>query len=91
MGIAEEIVQKIDNIFHSITLVYVTIIFYILLYVAFRKKMAASKSLQEHKTKQDRGRENKQPSVFEKFKGKENIFYRFKYFRRFYRHERLKH
>ena len=91
MGLIEEIVQKIDNIFHSITLVYVTIIFYILLYVAFRKKMAASKSLQEHKTKQDRGRENKQPSVFEKFKGKENIFYRFKYFRRFYRHERLKH
>ena len=50
MGLIEEIVQKIDNIFHSITLVYVTIIFYILLYVAFRKKMAASKSLQEHKT-----------------------------------------
>ena len=67
MGIAEEIVQKIDNIFHSITLVYVTIIFYILLYVAFRKKMAASKSLQEHKTKQDRGRENKQTGVERKF------------------------
>ena len=60
MSLTKEIVQKIDNIFHSITLVYVTIIFYILLYVAFRKKMAASKSLQEHKTKQDRGRENKQ-------------------------------
>ena len=67
MGIAEEIVQKIDNIFHSITLVYVTIIFYILLYVAFRKKMAASKSLQEHKTTQDRGRDNKQTGVERKF------------------------
>ena len=67
MGLAEEIVQKIDNIFHSITLVYVTIIFYILLYVAFRKKTAASKSLQEHKTTQDRGRDNKQTRVERKF------------------------
>ena len=67
MSLTEEIVQKIDNIFHSITLVYVTIIFYILLYVAFRKKMAASKSLQEHKTTQDRVRDNKQTGVVRKF------------------------
>ena len=67
MSLTEEIVQKIDNIFHSITLVYVTIIFYILLYVAFRKKMAASKSLQEHKTTQDRVRDNKQTGVERKF------------------------
>ena len=67
MGIAEEIVQKIDNIFHSITLVYVTIILYILLYIAFRKKMAASESLREDKTTNDRGRENKQTGVERKF------------------------
>ena len=39
--------RMIFIIFHSIVLIYLTIFFYILLYVAFKKKMAASRSLRE--------------------------------------------
>ncbi|XP_022805913.1 uncharacterized protein LOC111343040, partial [Stylophora pistillata] len=67
MGITEEIVQKIENIFHPITLSYVTIIFYVLLYIAFRKKMTASKSLREDKNTHDRGMDDKQTGVGRKF------------------------
>ena len=67
MGVPEEIQQKIDNIFHSITLIYVTIIFYVLLYIAFKKKMAASKSLREDKNTQDGGKNDRQTGVERKF------------------------
>ena len=67
IAITEEIVQKIDNIFHSITLSYVTIIVYVLLYIAFRKKMTASKSLREDKNTHGRGRDDKQTGVERKF------------------------
>ena len=67
MGVPRDMQQKIDNTFHSIALIYLTIIFYILLYVAFKKKMAASKSLREDRNKQDEGNDDRQTSVERKF------------------------
>ncbi|KAJ7353807.1 hypothetical protein OS493_032080 [Desmophyllum pertusum] len=67
MGVPKEIQQKIDNICHSIAMIYLTIVFYILLYIAFKKKMAASKSLREDGNTQDGGRNNRQTGVERKF------------------------
>ena len=67
IGVPRDIQQKIDNTFHSIALVYLTIIFHILLYIAFRKKMAASKSLQEDQNKQGERRNDRQTGVERKF------------------------
>ena len=67
MGVPIDIQQKIDNIFHSICLIYLTIIFYILLYIAFRKKMAASKSLREDSNRQDESKNERQTGVERKF------------------------
>ena len=67
MGVPKDIQQKIDNIFHSICLIYLTIIFYILLYIAFRKKMAASKSLREDSNRQDESKKERQTGVERKF------------------------
>ena len=67
MGVPRDIQQKIDNIFHSIALIYLTIIFYILLYIAFKKKMAASKSLREDRNKQEEGKNERQTGVERKF------------------------
>ncbi len=67
MGVPLDIAQKIDNTFHSISLIYLTIIFYILLYIAFKKKMAASKNLQEDSNRNDEGRHERQTGVERKF------------------------
>ena len=67
MGVPRDIQQKIDNTFHSIALIYLTIIFYILLYIAFKKKMAASKSLREDRNKQEEGQNERQTGVERKF------------------------
>ena len=68
IGVPEDIQQKIDNIFHSIFLTYLTIIIYILLFVAFKKKMDASRSLREDgKNTQDRGKDDRQMGVERKF------------------------
>ena len=67
MGVPRDIQQKIDNTFHSIALIYLTIIFYILLYIAFKKKMAASKSLREDRNKQEEGKNERQTGVERKF------------------------
>ena len=55
MGVPRDIQQKIDNAFHSIALIYLNAIFYILLYIAFKKKMAASKGLREDRNQQEEG------------------------------------
>ena len=49
IGVPINIQIKIDSIFHSLFLTYLIIIVYILLFIAFKKKMAASRSLQEDK------------------------------------------
>ena len=67
MGVPKDIQQKIDNTFHSIVLIYLTIIFYILLYIAFKKKMAASKSLREDRNKKEEGQNERQTGVERKF------------------------
>lgn len=67
MGVPTDIQQKIDNTFHSIALIYLTIIFYILLYIAFKKKMAASKSLREDRSKEEEGKNGRQTGVERKF------------------------
>ena len=67
MGVPRDIQQKIDNTFHSIALIYLTIIFYILLYIAFKKKMAASKSLREDRNMQEEGKNERQTGVERKF------------------------
>ena len=66
MGVPRDIQQKIDNTFHSIALIYLTIIFYILLYIAFKKEIAASKSLREDR-KQEDGQNERQTDVERKF------------------------
>ena len=53
--------------FHSIALIYLTIIFYILLYIAFKKKMAASKRLREDRITQEEGKNDRQTGVERKF------------------------
>lgn len=67
MGVASDVRRKIDSIFHSIVLVYLTIIVYILLYVAFKKKMAASRSLREGKDTSEGGKDGNQTGVERKF------------------------
>ena len=67
MGVPRDIQQKIDNTFHSIALIYLTIIFYILLYIAFKKKMAASKSLREDRNQQEEGQNVRQTGVERQF------------------------
>jgi len=67
MGVPRDIQQKIDNTFHSIALIYLTIFFYILLYIAFKKKMAASKSLREDRNTQEEGKNERQAGVERKF------------------------
>ena len=47
MGVHRDSLLKFDTIFHSIILTYLIIIFYILLFITFKKKAAASRSLQE--------------------------------------------
>ena len=66
-GVAIDIQRKIDNIFHSICLIYLTIIFYILLYIAFKKKMAASKSLREDNKTRNGCTNERQTGVERKF------------------------
>ena len=66
MGVPRDIQQKIDNTFHSIALIYLTIFFYILLYIAFKKKMAASRSLREDR-KQEEEKNERQTGVERKF------------------------
>ena len=67
MGIPRDIQQKLDNTFHSIALIYLNVIFYILLYIAFKKKMAASKSLQEDRNRQEEEKNQRQTGVERKF------------------------
>ncbi|XP_020606077.1 melanopsin-like [Orbicella faveolata] len=67
MGVPRDIQQKIDNTFHSIALIYLTIIFYILLYIAFKKKMAASKRLREDRSTQEEEKNDRQTGVERKF------------------------
>ncbi|KAL9960817.1 hypothetical protein ACROYT_G034322 [Oculina patagonica] len=67
MGVPRDIQQKIDNTFHSIALIYLTILIYILLYIAFKKKMAASRSLREDSNRNDEGRNERQTGVERKF------------------------
>ena len=67
MGVPKDILQKIDNTFHSIALIYLTIISYILLYIASKKKMASSKSLREDRNKQEEGKNERQTGVERKF------------------------
>ncbi|XP_078384594.1 melanopsin-A-like [Oculina patagonica] len=67
MGVSLDIQHKIDNIFHSISLIYLTIIFYALLYIAFKKKMAASKGLREENNMQNGNMNERQTGVERKF------------------------
>ena len=53
MGVPRDIHYKIDHICHSFIVIYLTIIFYILLHIAFKKKMAASKSLSDIELRND--------------------------------------
>ncbi|KAJ7353806.1 hypothetical protein OS493_032079 [Desmophyllum pertusum] len=65
MGVPTDIHQKCDIILHSIIMIYLTILFYILLYKAFKKKMAASENLREDNNVQNGG--NRQMAVQRKF------------------------
>ena len=47
LGVKEDTQRTVDNTFHSMVIVHLTIIFYILLYIAFKNKMEASYDLQE--------------------------------------------
>ena len=67
MGFPSDIQQKIDNIFHSIFLIYLTIFFYILLHIAFKNNMAESKNLREDSNTQDEGRNERPSGVERKF------------------------
>ncbi|KAJ7353808.1 hypothetical protein OS493_032081 [Desmophyllum pertusum] len=67
MGVPTDIHQKCDIILHSIVMVYLTILFYILLYKAFKKKMAASENLREDNNIQNGGKDNRQTAVQRKF------------------------
>jgi len=60
MGVQEYILLETDIFFHGMILMYVTVIFYILLYRAFRKKMATSEYLQKSSQVETKnGREQK--------------------------------
>ena len=67
MGVPKDIQRKIDNTLHSIVLIYLIIVVYILLFVAFKRKMAASRSLREDKNTRDRERDDRQMGVERKF------------------------
>ena len=67
MGVSEDAQQKIDNTFHSICLIYFTVIIYILLFIAFKKKMAASMSLREDKKTNDGSKDDRRTDVERKF------------------------
>ena len=56
MGVHRDSLLKFDTIFHSIILTYLIIIFYVLLFITFKKKAAASRSLQEDQRTESRGR-----------------------------------
>ncbi|XP_078384856.1 uncharacterized protein LOC144667341 [Oculina patagonica] len=67
MGVPEDIHYKIDHIFHSFVITYLTIIFYILLHVAFKKKMAASKNLRREDNGIGGCRNDRQTTLERKF------------------------
>ena len=67
MGVPKDIQRNIDNTLHSIVLIYLIIIAYILLFVAFKRKMAASRSLQVDKNTRHRGRDDKQMGIKRNF------------------------
>lgn len=67
MGVPVEIQLKYDMIFHNFVLTYLTIIFCILLFVAFKKKMAASRNLREENSSREDGRNNRHTTVERKF------------------------
>ena len=59
MGVPLDIKEKYDKIFHNFVLTYLTIIFFILLYVAFTRKMATAKNLREDNNNRQVGIERK--------------------------------
>lgn len=67
MGVSEDAQRKIDNTFHSICLIYFTVIIYILLFIAFKKKMAASNRLREDKETNDGSKDDRRTDVERKF------------------------
>ena len=67
MGVSEDAQRKIDNTFHSICLIYFTVIIYMLLFIAFKKKMVASKSLREDKKTNDGSKDDRRTDVERKF------------------------
>lgn len=67
MRVSEDAQRKIDNTFHSICLIYFTVIIYSLLFTAFKKKMAASKSLREDKKTNDGSKDDRRTDVERKF------------------------
>ena len=67
MGVPDDIQLKYDMIFHNFVLTYLTIIFCILLFFAFKKKMAASKNLREENSTREEGRNNGHTRVERKF------------------------
>ena len=66
MGVSEDAQRKIDNTFHSICLIYFTVIIYIL-FIAFKKKMAASNRLREDKETNDGSKDERRTDVERKF------------------------
>ena len=67
MGVSEDAQRKIDNTFHSICLIYFTVIIYILLFIAFKKKIAASNRLREDKETNDGSKDDRRTDVERKF------------------------
>ena len=67
MGVSEDAQRKIDNTVHSICLIYFTVIIYSLLFTAFKKKMAASKSPREDKKTNDGSKDDRRTDVERKF------------------------
>ena len=67
MGVSEDAQRKIDNTFHSICLIYFTVIIYVLLFIAFKKKMAASNRLREDKETNDGSKDDRRTDVERKF------------------------
>ena len=66
MGVSEDAQRKIDNTFHSICSIYFTVIIYIL-FIAFKKKMAASNRLREDKETNDGSKDDRRTDVERKF------------------------
>ena len=56
MGVHRDSLLKFDTIFHSMILTYLIIIFYIFLFITFKKKAAASRSLHKDQRTEGRGR-----------------------------------